>query len=185
MYFFNDKTSFFTFNNNESELVFWTFTLPKTGQFNGSCDSLNTFLFFKRVNVLQIILIMKLKAFSVTIKHYIAGHHIAILRIRRGREGVVVGFTATYAISTYHNWCCDFESWSGRGAQHYVVKFVSDLRQVGGFLRVPPPRGSSTNKTDCHDRTEILLKVALNTIKQTNNIAILEAKSVYTPDHMP
>ena len=28
--------------------------------------------------------------------------------------------------------------------------------------------GSSTNKTDCHDRTEILLKVALNTTKQTN-----------------
>ena len=26
---------------------------------------------------------------------------------------------------------------------------------------------SSTNKTDRHDRTEILLKVALNTIKQT------------------
>ena len=31
---------------------------------------------------------------------------------------------------------------------------------------VPPV--SSTNKTDCHDITEILLKVALNTIKQTN-----------------
>ena len=28
---------------------------------------------------------------------------------------------------------------------------------------------SSTNKTDCHDITEILLKVALNTIRQTNN----------------
>jgi hypothetical protein len=27
---------------------------------------------------------------------------------------------------------------------------------------------SSTNKTDRHDITEILLKVALNTIKQTN-----------------
>jgi hypothetical protein len=27
---------------------------------------------------------------------------------------------------------------------------------------------SSTNKTDCHDVTEILLKVALITIKQTN-----------------
>ena len=27
---------------------------------------------------------------------------------------------------------------------------------------------SSTNKTDCHDITEILLKVALNTINQTN-----------------
>ena len=33
-----------------------------------------------------------------------------------------------------------------------------------GFLRVPV---SSTNKTDRHDTTEILLKVALNTIKQT------------------
>ena len=26
--------------------------------------------------------------------------------------------------------------WLGRGVQHYVIKFVSDLRQVGGFLRV-------------------------------------------------
>jgi hypothetical protein len=29
-----------------------------------------------------------------------------------------------------------------RGVQHYVIKFVSDLRQVGGFLQVlrfPPP----------------------------------------------
>ena len=31
----------------------------------------------------------------------------------------------------------------------------------------PGPPVSSTNKTDCHDITEILLKVALNTIKQT------------------
>jgi hypothetical protein len=23
--------------------------------------------------------------------------------------------------------------------QHYVIKFVSDLQQVGGFLRFPPP----------------------------------------------
>jgi hypothetical protein len=49
--------------------------------------------------------------------------------------------------------------------QHYVIQFVSNLRQVGGFLRVirfPPP-----NKTDRHDITEILLKVALNTITLT------------------
>ena len=52
--------------------------------------------------------------------------------------------------------------------QHYVIKFVSDLRQVGGFLRGHPV--SSTNKTDRHDITEpVLLKVALNTIKQINN----------------
>jgi len=45
--------------------------------------------------------------------------------------------------------------------QHYVMKFVSVLQQVGGFSGTPV---SSTNKTDSHDITEILLKVALNTI---------------------
>jgi hypothetical protein len=43
-----------------------------------------------------------------------------------------------------------------------VIKFVSDLQRVSGFLQVlrfPP-----TMKTDCHNLTEILLKVALNTI---------------------
>jgi len=44
-----------------------------------------------------------------------------------------------------------------------VIKFVSDLRQVDGFLRAPPV--SSTNKTDRQDIAEILLKVALRTIK--------------------
>jgi hypothetical protein len=42
----------------------------------------------------------------------------------------------TYAIGVYHHWCCEFESQSGRGVQHYVIKFVSDLWQVSGFLRV-------------------------------------------------
>ena len=32
---------------------------------------------------------------------------------------------------------------SGRGVQHYVIKFVSDLRQVGGFLRGPPVSSTS------------------------------------------
>jgi hypothetical protein len=40
-----------------------------------------------------------------------------------------------------------------------VIKFVSDLWQVGGFL--PVSAVSSTNATDRH---EILLNVALNTI---------------------
>jgi hypothetical protein len=46
--------------------------------------------------------------------------------------------------------------------QHYVIKFVSDLRQVGGILRVlrfPPPIKIA----------EILLKVVLNTINQANH----------------
>jgi hypothetical protein len=47
-----------------------------------------------------------------------------------------------YAVSTYHRLCCVFEYRSGRGVQRYLRKFVSDLRQIGGFLRVlqfPPP----------------------------------------------
>ena len=54
--------------------------------------------------------------------------------------------------------------------KHYVIKFVSDLRRVGGFLRVlrfPPP-----NKTDRHDIAEILLKVALSTINQIYKLII-------------
>ena len=48
-----------------------------------------------------------------------------------------------------------------RAIQHYVIKFVSDLRQVGGFLRFPPPH---------HDITEIVLKVAFNTINLESNL---------------
>jgi len=49
--------------------------------------------------------------------------------------------------------------------QHYVIKFVSDLRQVGAWFSPSPPV-SSTNKIDRYDITEILLKVVLNTINQ-------------------
>jgi hypothetical protein len=56
---------------------------------------------------------------------------------------MLVGFTSTYAIGAYHHWCCEFEIRSWSGVQHYVIKFVGDLRQVGVFLRVvwfPPPK---------------------------------------------
>ena len=42
--------------------------------------------------------------------------------------------------------------------QRYVIKFVSDLRQVGGFSPGTPV--SPTKKIDRHDIAEILLKVA-------------------------
>jgi hypothetical protein len=53
---------------------------------------------------------------------------------------MVVGFTTTYAISAYHH-ICEFESHSSEvySIKRYVIKFVSDLRQVGGFLRFPTP----------------------------------------------
>ena len=47
----------------------------------------------------------------------------------------------------------------------YMIKFVKDLWQVSGFLLGTPV--SSTNKTDHHDITEILLKVAFYTITLT------------------
>jgi hypothetical protein len=50
---------------------------------------------------------------------------------------------------------------SPQGVQHYVIKFVSDLQHVSGFLRLPPPI-----KLTRYDITEILLKVALNPTKQ-------------------
>jgi hypothetical protein len=56
--------------------------------------------------------------------------------------------------------------------QNYVIKIVSDLRQVGGFLRVlqfPPP----IKLTESHNIIEILLKVALNTITLIKQIIIL------------
>ena len=48
----------------------------------------------------------------------------------------------TYAISAYHHQRCEFESRSWRGVLDTTLKFVSNLRQLGGFLRVlwfPPP----------------------------------------------
>jgi hypothetical protein len=50
---------------------------------------------------------------------------------------VIVEFIA-YSINAYHTKGFEFESPSGDmySIQHYVIKFVSDLQQVGGFLRV-------------------------------------------------
>jgi hypothetical protein len=53
-----------------------------------------------------------------------------------------------------------------------VIKFVSHLRQVGGFLRVLWV--SSTNKTDIHDITEIWLIVALSTMTLTLTLNMAE-----------
>ena len=79
---------------------------------------------------------------------------------------------------SYGSWICNYFStqclWPPKGAssnpvhgevyslQQYVIKVVSDLRQVGAFSPGTPV--SSINKTDRHYITKILLKVALNTI---------------------
>jgi hypothetical protein len=68
----------------------------------------------------------------------------------RCRDRMVVGFTTNYAISAFHHYRCEFESLSDEvySIQHYMLKFVSDLRQVDGFLRVlqfsPPIKQTAT-----------------------------------------
>ena len=47
----------------------------------------------------------------------------------------------------------------------FMKEFVSALRQVGGFLRLPPPIKLAAT---IYNVAEILLKVELNTINQPN-----------------
>ena len=86
---------------------------------------------------------------------------------RHGCDRMVIGFTTTYSISAYHHWCCEFKSRLPSCDQ--VCQWLATCRWFS-----PSPPVSSTNKTDRHDITEILLKMALNTIKQTNKHTILK-----------
>ena len=69
-----------------------------------------------------------------------------------GRDSMVVVFTTTYATEPITT---NASSKHAHGElysmQHYVIKFVSDLRQVGGFLQVlrfpPPIKFHSANPT--------------------------------------
>ena len=68
-----------------------------------------------------------------------------------GRDLMVVALTTTCAISAHQHRYCELESRPGRGVQCYVIKFVNDLRQVGGVLRVlrfPPQIKLSTTITN-------------------------------------
>jgi hypothetical protein len=49
-------------------------------------------------------------------------------------------YMTIYVISAYHHYSCDFESRSGEvySIQHYVIKFVSDLRQFSVFPLILP-----------------------------------------------
>jgi hypothetical protein len=57
--------------------------------------------------------------------------------VRRGHDRMVVGFTTTCAMSAYRHWSCEFAplSWWDVLDATLCDKFVSDLRQVGGFLQ--------------------------------------------------
>jgi hypothetical protein len=97
-----------------------------------------------------------------TINFLPQGHH--------GRDHMVIGFTTTYATSAYNHKSCEFESRSWRGVLNTTLCDKDKVWQwlATGWWFSPGPLVSSTNKTDRHDITEILLKVALNTIPLTH-----------------
>ena len=96
-------------------------------------------------------------------------------RGRRGHNRMLVGFTTTCAISAYHHLSCEFEPHSWRAVLDTTLcdKVYQWLATGRCF--------SSTNKTKPHDITDILLKVALNTISLSlNNISCLREKAFFS-----
>jgi hypothetical protein len=88
------------------------------------------------------------------------------MRGRCGRDRMVVGFTTTYAISAYHHWCLML--WVRISIRTRCTTLCCKVCQwptTGQWFSLGT-LVSTTNKTDCHDITEILLKVALSTNKQ-------------------
>ena len=91
----------------------------------------------------------------------LGGHH--------GHDRMEVGFTTTYAISHFTTKVVSsnpvhVEVYS---IQHYVIKFVSYIVLATDQWFSLGILVSSGNKTDHHDITEILLKVALITLNLT------------------
>jgi hypothetical protein len=86
---------------------------------------------------------------------------------------MVVGFTTTCAISAYHHYSCEFEprSWWG------VLKTTLCDKSLIGRWFSPGIAIFSNNKTDRHDITEILLKVALNTINSNTVVHLTLSES--------
>jgi hypothetical protein len=81
-------------------------------------------------------------------------HETKILRVRRGCDRMVVIFTTLAQSVPITSNVVSLNLIHGKvyPIQRYVIKFASDLRQVGGFLWVLQ---FPTHKTDCHDITEI------------------------------
>jgi hypothetical protein len=71
--------------------------------------------------------------------------------------------------------------------QHYVIKFVSDLRHVGGFLRFPPPiklTDDSKIKSYClfpqrFSSVKIQIFLFCNGFRHVFDIAIMQKWSYY------
>jgi hypothetical protein len=82
----------------------------------------------------------------------------------RGYDRMVVGFATTCATSAYHHQSCEFEPCSCRGVLDITLCDKVCQLPVTGCWFYPSNPVSSTNKTDRHNITDILLKVAIHII---------------------
>ena len=80
------------------------------------------------------------KDIDITYKEHLLVDSVVLFKWgRRGRDRTVDGFTTTYICN---QWLSPLKLrvripfMRGVLIQHYVIKFVSDLRNVSGFLRV-------------------------------------------------
>ena len=99
----------------------------------------------------------------------------------------------------YYKICCEKKIWTKmvynsippistkQTIQHYVCDKVCHWLPTGQWFTPSTPI-SSTSKTDCHNITEILLKVELNTIKPKQNQRLYLTSNYYwtpkRPRHM-
>ena len=88
-----------------------------------------------------------------------------------------MNFTTTYAISAYHHLYMLWVRISIRARCTTLCDKVCQWLATGRWFSPGPPV-SSTNKTARQDTAEILLKVALNTIKQTNKLIMSKCSSM-------
>ena len=110
-----------------------------------------------------IILILYLR--NIYIYQFLRGDHC--------HDRMVVECATTYASSAYHHLSCEFESSSWRGVLDTTLCDIIFKWLMAGRLFTSGTLFCSTNKTDHHYITKILLKVALNTINPLHTTFVI------------
>ena len=100
--------------------------------------------------------------------------------IYKSRHGhMVTGYTTTCAINAYHS--CEFEPQPWRGVLDTILCDKACQWLAAGRWFSPGTPVSSTNKSDQHDLTEILMKVALNTKPLHPPFIYMDTSKLYYP----
>jgi hypothetical protein len=131
------------------------------------CHVDTLFFFWKTHNfIIYLAVNLIVKSLEINVARLRPDCFLSIPGGRRGHDRMVVGFTTTFAVSAYHHWSCEFESFRWGVIDTTLYDKVC-LWLVTGQWFSPGTLVSSTNKTYRHDIAEILLIVALNIITLT------------------